>query len=337
MASGGQSWFSNEVGKYLSNDTLSRKLRAFAQPTMRYRQFVERDQQFGKRSGQRLLFDKRTNLSSTGSDGALIPENEPIPRDRMLFLQGTVTAYESGRGVGWSELFQQFSEFETRDPISSALGDHMARALNYRAYNEGFNLGKIVYTPTGSDIAPTFYWSITGTAGAAASRDAQVLDLKNIVDAMREGVYGSGASPTGNNSAPAEFWDGANMVAIGSVSWNRAIKDDPEYERAQYYGDPEKLFSGETGRIYATRNVEDNHIARRINGYGGEVTIIGADAVMEVTVTGEEIREALPADFGRDMAMAWYYLGGSSPIWSYGTTSGDATESMNSIVRVRST
>lgn len=331
----GQSWFSNEVGKYLSNDTLSRKLRAFAQPQTRWRQFVEKDTQYGKRSGQKLLFDKRSNLSASPADGALLAENEPIPRDRFGLLQGECIARESGRAIGWSELFAQFSEFETRDPISSALGDHMARALDYRAYG-AFDTGKVVYTPTGSDVAPTFYWAVDGTAGASAQRDCQVLDLKNIIDAMKEGTYGSGAAATGNNSAPVPFWDGANMVAIGSVSWNRAIKDDPEWERAQYYGDPEKLFSGETGRIYGSRNVEDNHISRRINGYGGEVTIIGAEAVMEIVVTGEEIREALPADFGRDQAMAWYYLGGYALIWTYGATSGSTTEYDNRIVRVRS-
>lgn len=331
----GQSWFSNELGKYLSNDTLSRKLRAFAQPQFRWRQFVEKETQFGKRSGQKLLFDKRSNLSHTGSDGALLAENEPIPRDRFGILQGEVIARESGRGIGWSELFEQFSEFETRDPISSALGDHMARSLDYRAYT-AFNTGKVVYTPTGSDTAPTFYWAVNGSAGAPASRDAQVLDLKNIADAMKEGTYGSGSAPTGNNSAPVPFWDGANYVAIGSVSYNRAIKDDPAWEHAQFYGDPEKHFSGETGRIYGVRNVEDNHISRRINGYGGEFTVLGADAVMEIVVTGEEIREALPADFDRDKAMAWYYLGGFGLIWTYGATSGDTTEYENRIVRARS-
>jgi len=48
--------------------------------------------------------------------------------------------------------------------------------------------------------------------------------------------------------------------------------------------------------------------------------------------TMEEIREAIPGDFGRDMALAWYYLGGFAHIWDYNAT----TEPDNRVVRLGS-
>ena len=52
----------------------------------------------------------------------------------------------------------------------------------------------------------------------------------------------------------------------------------------------------------------------------------------EIVATMEEIREAIPGDFGRDMALAWYYLGGFAHIWSYNSS----TEPDNRVVALGS-
>lgn len=320
----GQSWYSNEVGAYLSRDTLSKKVRAKAQPMMRRRQFTEPQQEYGRKNGKRFYFNKRSNVSAT-LDGAYLSEGVPIPRTGVTISQGTCTALESGRAISHTELFDSFADTETKETIIvSSLSDDMAKQLDYRAYAEGFNLADVVYTPTGSDTVPTETWAVAGTAGATASRKFQVRDLKNIADAFAWGLYGT------NSSAPAPPWDGTNFVAVGSVGGMRSIKDDPEWERAQYYGDPEKLFSAEAGKIYGVRLIADNHISGRLSGaYSDEFEFFGADAVMEIICTAEEIRDGIPGDHGRDRSTAWYYLGGFACIWDY-STDGD-----NRIVRVR--
>lgn len=237
----GQSWATNAVGKFLSNDTLSKKLRAVAQPMMRRRQFSDPQQEYGRKNGQKFYFDKRSNVSAS-LDGAYLAANTPIPRTGVTFTQGTVTVYEHGRAIPWNELFETFAEFEVRDQvIVSALSDDMAKQQDYVCYAEGFNLSDVIYIPTGTDAAPTGTWDVDGTPSTAATRKFQVADVKNIVDALKWGYYGT------NSSAPAPPWDGVNYCAIGSVAHMRSIKDDPEWEKAQYYGDPEKLFSGEAG------------------------------------------------------------------------------------------
>jgi len=324
----GQSWFTNESGRFFSNNTLSKKLRAMAQPMVRFRQFAKAEPGFAKRSGDTLLFDKVLNVDAGVTDGALIPEGEPIPRAEFRTKQGSCIAKASGLGIGWTEEYESFSEFEVRDPISSRLSDHMSKALDYRTYNDGFNStsARVVYTPVGDEGGPKqASWSVTGTAGTAATRDTSVWDLITIGTALKEGLYNA------TTSAPCPTYDGDNYICIGSVSFATSLRHDPAWVEAAKYGDPERLYTSEIGRIHGFRVIEDNHIGRRFtNGFSGEATIFGEDAVFEIVVTPEEIREALPADFGRDMALAWYALLGFAAPWDL-TNDGD-----NRIVRIRS-
>jgi N4-gp56 family major capsid protein len=322
----GQNFLTSAAGKLFSNDTLSKKLRSVAQPLMRYRQFTDKESQYGKRSGEKLLFDKILNVAADVTSGAVIAEGQPIPRTGFDIVQGEAIAKPSGVAVPWTEELESFSEFDVRSPIESRLVDHMAKSLDYRAYSE-FNATNVAYTPTGTTASPTEAWQTDGLATtASASRDVQVYDLKNVIDGLKKGNYNGAAS------APVPPYDGVNFMCIGSVDFCRALKDDSEWEKAQYYGDPEKLFSGECGRIYGCRVIEDNHILSTINGKKGGAFFFGSEAVMEVVATAEEVRVGIPGDFGRDMAMAWYYLGGFKLIWDYNAT----TEPDNRVVGIKS-
>lgn len=293
---------------------------------MRWRQFTDKDEQHGKREGDTLLFDKILNVDASASAGAVIAEGQPIPRSAFKTRQGTVLAQPSGLAIGWTEELENLSEFDVRDPIKSRLVDFMAKALNYRAF-EQFNATKIVYTPTGSAGAATHAatWNSVGTP-TTSLRDVELWDLKNIVDALKKGKYGTAVS------APVPTYDGSNYMCIGSVDFCRAIKDDEHFEDAAKYGDPERLFSGEVGRIYGTRIVEDNHIlsTTTLGDDKGQAMFFGAEPVMEIVVVPEEVRIDIPADFNRDRAMAFYYLGGFKLIWSYDATS----EQENRVVRL---
>lgn len=295
----------------------------------RYRQFAKMEQKFGRKSGQKFYFNRQSNLSAS-LDGAYLNQNVAIPRYDVSFSQGTLTALESGRAVSWNSLFETFSEIEVKGQvIVNALVNDMAKQMDYRCALEGVEPSDVVYTPTGTDAVPTATWSVTATAGAAATRKIQVFDIKNWRDAFDWGVYGT------SQYAPAPRYDGANFVMVGSVGALRSIEDDPEWQNAQYYGDPEKLFSGEKGRIAGVRMITDNHIAGRKQLstshtlYSDECTVFADDAIIEGSCIAEEVRDGIPADFERDMASAWYALTGYSPVWP--VAAGD-----NRIIRVRS-
>ncbi len=322
-------WFTNEGGKYLSNDTLSEDLRTEGQPMYRFRQFARMEQKFGRKSGQRFFFNRKRNLSSALT-GAYLNQNVPIPRYDVTFSQGTLTALEHGEAVSWNSLFETFSETEVKGAvIVDALVNSMAGQMDYTCYLEGVEGSDVVYTPTGTDASPTATWGISGSAGAAATRGIQVFDLKEMRDAFDWGIYGGVANGT-YGRAPG--YDGANFVLVASVAAGRSIEDDPEWVNAQYYGDPEKLFSGEKGRIAGVRVVIDNHISGRLSAttYSNECTMFADDAIIEGSWIAEEVRDGIPADFKRDMASAWYTLTGFKNVW-------DLSEANdNRIIRLRS-
>jgi len=120
--------------------------------------------------------------------------------------------------------------------------------------------------------------------------------------------------------ANIEKYEGENYVCIASVNAVRGLKDDSKWEDAAKYGDPERLFSGEVGRYYGVRFIEENNALSNILGSGaqyGEAVFFGADAVMEGIAIPEEVRAKTPTDYGRSKGLAWYFLGGFKKIWDY--------------------
>jgi hypothetical protein len=322
-----------DSGGFFTNQTLSRQLRSPGQPITRWRQLTKKDPQFGKRSGQKLLFNRVLNLKADPKNGALLAEGQPIPRDGFVISQGECLAQASGQGIPWTEEFQVQSEFDTNDPIESRALDHEVKALDYRAADP-FLTCKYKYSPTGNPTEGDQYnqgnfgftMTFDGTAPNDATRSFRVWDFRNVADMMKNGRYRAvnTADVFARTVAPAPTWDGQSFLAVVSVEACRAIKEDPKWEEAQYYGDPEKLFTGEAGRLYGIRFIEENHVLKAIAGGGmdvhntdvaGEAMVIAKDPAMECVVTPEEIRIDIPRDFGRDQAMAWYYLGGWARIW----------------------
>ena len=82
------------------------------------------------------------------------------------------------------------------------------------------------------------------------------------------------------------------------------------------------MYSGEIGKYYSARAVETTHYLHNTSGDGtdnGQAIFIGDDAVAEAIAIPEEIRANVPADFGRDQALAWYALLGYQKTWEYST------------------
>ena len=99
------------------------------------------------------------------------------------------------------------------------------------------------------------------------------------------------------------------------------------------------IFAGEIGRYEGTRFIEQTFIpeggaidSTTFDPYTGTgdawnnalsswVFFMGADTVTEGVGIPEEIRAAIPSDYGRAKGLAWYYLGG------FGIAHDDATNS----------
>jgi hypothetical protein len=340
----GQNWQLNESGAFFSNDKLSKDLIAKAQPMTRFRQFTTKRADFGKNEGQKLLFDKLLDVETSGGQ---LSEGQPIPKTGFKIRQGTCTAYPYGNSIPWTEEFATYSEFDVTDPIQSRLINDAAKVLDAAA-EAAFRQTKIVYTPlTTANPGADACWSYTGVPVSGARRAMTPDDFVAITDAMKSGVYGAAASGTATPVPPYD--EKGNYVCLSSVSALRELRSPQtatvgppsnsglDFRTDLHYGNPEVLFSGEEFTAEGTRYVSENHILKRLQDdgvttrtHGGECYIFGKDPVMEIVATPMEVRRNVPGDYGRDRGLAWYYVGGFAPYWTFDATN----EPENRIVRV---
>lgn len=332
----GQVWMLSAQGGYFANPALSRNLYKVSQPNVIFEQFVDEEENFGKSRGDILDYNKVFNVNVSGSE---LVEGVRIPQANFTIGRGRVVAKEYGLAIPWTSKYALLSQFEPEDPIQSALTDDRAKTHD-RVFARNFKGSLVKYIPTGTAGSPTATWDLSPTLGAdgiqyttstSATRDLQLFDLKNIVDAFRKGVFG--ASATGA-AQPVKPFTGTDFAMIAAVDTCRAIFDDPDFEEAIKYGDPQRLWNGENGRIYATRIFMEQYNLSLLgtSGYKGAGMMFGKQTVKRITVVPPEMRRAIPGDYGRDLGMCWYSVFGSDTIWKYNVTS----EPMNSIVEIAS-
>jgi len=290
----GQTWSPDASGGYLANDVLSKKMRHVSQPMMRARQFVRKEPGYGKNKGDTLLFDR---ISNVATQGTTISELSKMPETSFTISQGSVVVNEFGNSIPWTGKLEALSEFSVNNIVLQALKNDMAKALDLAAMTE-LQTCQVKYACTGTEAAPESTFDTDGTQSTAFTRDAQAFDVKEIVDYLKGTLF---ATP----------FDGENYICIASVGFARALKDDADWEDSAKYGDPERLFSGEVGRYYGCRFVEETNVLNSLvdTSYKGEAVFFGADPMVEAVAVAEEMRAKIPTDYGRDKGLAWYFLG----------------------------
>jgi N4-gp56 family major capsid protein len=289
-----------------------------AQPIMRFRQFCDRDSSFGANRGDTLLFNKFLNVDTQGGP---LDENLPFPKTGFKTVQSAVVATEYGNSIPYTEKLERLSKFDTQDAHNRAIINDVGKALNVAAAIE-FRKARIKATPVGTSSAPTVKFELRAASdvlcSTAATRQAEIEDVLQVIEAMKSGVYTS--SDTGTTVATLSpvppYDDDGNYLCVCSVGFAGAIRRDSDFINAALYGDPERLFAGEIGRYHGVRFIEDNHIlANTMNGFKGEAVFFGAEAVKEIVVLMEEIRRGVPLDGGRDRSFYWYGIMGFKLIW----------------------
>ncbi len=318
----GQIWSVNATGGYLSNTKLSKTMRAATQPKFKFRQFTRMEKAIGKGKGDTVDFNKVSNIQTAGGT---ISEASRIPESNILIRRGTLTMEEYGNSIPYTGKLDDLSEFSVDNMITVALRDDMAKVLDSAVATQ-FKAADLIYIPTSSSAGT---WDVDGTPSTTALANLSVFHIKEIVDAMKTGIF---SANTGNPIPP---YDGENYVCIASVKALRGIKDDPDFEEVVKYADPERLLTGEVGRFYGVRFIETNHTSALSNGVGsgsvlGEAVFFGADPVIEAVAVPEEIRSKIPEDYGRSKGIAWYGLMGFKRVWDF------STDGEDHIVRVTS-
>lgn len=258
---------------------------------------------FGRKQGESITLTRVANITEPLS--AVLQEAIRIPEDEFALSTRAITVQELGRSVPYTSLANDLSEFDIENPIQKKLREQMRMVLDTMAA-AAFKRTLVKYAVTG---AATNNITFNGTFGAVSSANMNIFHLEEIRDLM----YSTMMVPP---------YEGGDYLAIFTTRALRGIKRDAKWEEWHKYTDPTVKFNGEIGRIESIRFIETNHAQALTNvgtaGVLGEGVVFGDDAVGMAEAMSPELRAAIPGDFGRAKAVAWYGILAFEPIWETG-------------------
>lgn len=279
-------------------------------------QFVTPEPAAGSGRGSKVFFDKISNISTAGGT---LTETDTIPKRNFTITQGTLTLTEYGNSIPFTQKVKTLSEMSVPDAIRTVLTNDMKVVLDSAAATQ-FTTNDYIATIT--NTATTTFGS-SGTALATATGNMSDKNVRDIVDRMK--------------TLFIPKYDGENYVCIASTNSIRGLYDFFEAKAQNTTMAP--LYRGEVGTYYGCRFVEETNFLSNTDGSSGafgQAVFFGADAVREGIAIPEEIRIAIPSDYGRDQGIAWYGLLGFQQVWSmFGVKNGQA-DGQTRIIMVKS-
>lgn len=258
---------------------------------------------YGRKSGESVTLTRVANIAEPVS--AQLQEAIRIPEDDFALSVQTITVKELGRAVPYTSLSMDLSEYDLENPIQRKLREQMRLVLDTMAA-AAFKRAQVKYAITG---AATNNVTFNGTFGATSTANLNVFHVEEIRDLMYDTL----------NVPPFE---GGDYMAVFRTRGLRGLKRDANWEKWYQYTDPTAKFNGEVGRIESVRFVETNH-ANALANVGtasvlGEGVVFGDDSVAMAEAMSPELRAAIPGDFGRSKAVAWYGILEFEIIWNTG-------------------
>jgi len=258
---------------------------------------------FGRKQGENVTLTRVANLTEPAS--AKLSEGVRIPEDDFSLTTTSITVSEYGRAVPYTSLADDLSFFDLENQIQRTLRDQMRLSLDTAAA-AAWKAAKVKYVPTGLTANNI---TTNGTPGAVASQNLNVWHVEEIRDYLFDTL----------NCPPV---DGDDYIAIFRTLGIRGLKRDPAWEEWHKYTDPAAKYNAEVGRLEGVRFIETNHadaLAKKGTGSVlGEGVVFGQDAVAMAEVLTPELRAAIPGDFGRAKAVAWYGILEFGIIWDTG-------------------
>lgn len=288
----GQVWQTSNLGGYMHSVNLSRRLRTALQPMVRFRQFCDAREAFGKGKGETFNWNVYSDVATQG--GAL-SETDTMPETNFTITQASLTITEYGNSVPFTKKLNDLSEQPVTEIIHKVMKNDARKAFDTAAYNQ-FNQTLLRVTPTGGNHPQALDLNTAGTAPGTNNIAFGSAHAKTIADTMAERDI-----PT---------FDGTNYMAIARPTTLRSFKDDLEAVHQYTSEGWQVVMNGEKGRYEGIRFCEQTNVASQgwTNGLSDEIFFFGADTVVEAVAIPEEVRGKIPSDYGRSMGVAWYAL-----------------------------
>lgn len=295
--------FDAPSGVFKSHE-MSAALRKAAIAETKFMQFVHPEPGYGKKSGDTITITRISNLTVPSS--GQLSENVKIPEDALTITTVAITVTEWGRAVPYTSFAEDLSMFDIENICQRALKDQMKLILD-NAVAATFTGSSVKIWATPDGVASVSF-ATNGAASDQATANLNVYHVEQIRDYMFSTLH-------------IPPYEGDDYVALVSTKAKRGVINDPAWEVWHKYTDPEAKWNGELGRIENCRFVEINNTSALsaslgLNGVLGGAVFFGADAVAMAVVTDPELRAAIPGDFGRQKAVAWYGILNFGVIWN---------------------
>ena len=248
----------------------------------------------GRGRGDTVQYTFFPNLSTSGG---VLSENEEIPEGSLVPISGTYVVQEYGNSTRWTGKLEALSRLPLEDGLVQALINDMRKAQNTAAFTE-FN--GTHWLASFNSTADEFVKNNTLTV--VANEDLSLANLRFVVRKARANLI--------------PYFDGESYVFISGVDSIDALRYDSAVTTMLQHDSGRAALNGEVGRIAQCRLVEDNHKIVKIGATQFDTGfLVGADACIAEYALPPEVR-AQDKDFGRSIAVAWYFIAAWKKIYN---------------------
>jgi N4-gp56 family major capsid protein len=309
--SGNFQWIPDVSAGVSRNHALSNELRYASIAEALVVQFARPEPGFGAHQGDTVTIQRVRNTAEPTS--AVLTQTGKVPVDQMAMSTRSVTVTEFGRAIGYTRHAQLLNKFDLENAIQKTLKKQMKLTIDTVA-GTALKACQIRFGPT-SGQGGTFTTD-QGVTAVTGTNNMTVAHVKIIRDYMRKTLH-------------VDPYQGQVYMVLASTKACRGVKDDPEFHSWRQYLRPGDVFyNAEIGEIEKCRFIEidhDNVLTERGTGSAvGEAIFFGDDILALAEIEAPELLAAIPGDFGRQRAVAWWGLLGFSNVWGDSANDGEA-------------
>lgn len=278
-----------------------------AQPLLKFDQFAVVKTELNVSPGMTISLLGYDNILPGGK----LTEGSQMQTKTLSTNTRQITVYEYGNAVAASEFLLQTSFRDVMADAAVLLGRDYATVVDSEERAVLEQSTQIVYA---------------GRVGGRSSLgSSNILDVRAIKDAVE--VLSSKNIPKVNG----DFY-----VAFVHPHQSRNLRDDTAWINAAQYGDPDRIFNGEIGRIEDVIFIETTDLSVIAKQSGAtpatplatpantsvdvyKSLLFGAEAFAKAVALPCEMRDNGIVDFGREHALAWYSIMGFGTLRDYTT------------------
>lgn len=291
-------------------DVFSAEIWFAALPILKFDQFSTKKTELGVTPGRTIQLPRYGNIKR----GGRLTEGVRLATRGMSMSLQSITVYEQGNAIGFSEYLLQTSFYDQLSAASLLLGRDMALVLDGQLRDTVLLGTNVVFAG--------------GVASRVALTSANKFDTQLVKDAVE-------ALET--NNAPK--WAGDHYICFLHPHQGRGLRDDNDWTNASLYAGATQIYTGEIGRYEDVRFIDTTVMPNGANstvdpdtgdyvdvgfnpalasGFSGNKTTIyqavmfGEYSFGHATALPVELRDNGVEDFGREHGLAWYAIWGSN-------------------------